>query len=127
MPYVTDPRRDRLEAALADNGGQLADLREQYDDFVAASQESNADDEHDPEGATIAFERQQVVALIDAATRSRADILRGLAALAAGDYGACEACGGPIGEERLEARPNARTCITCATNVPRGNPRGSCG
>ncbi|MDQ1714190.1 MAG: DnaK suppressor protein, partial [Frankiaceae bacterium] len=76
---MTDEKqRARLEAALAENAEQLRDLQRQYEDFVAASRDSNADDEHDPEGATIAFERQQVVALIAAAGHSRADIQRGL-------------------------------------------------
>ncbi len=123
---MTDPRRARLEASLADNAQQQADLRRQHDDFVAASQESNADDEHDPEGATIAFERQQITALLRQVQRSHADIVRGIAALEDGAYGACETCGEPIGEERLEARPNARTCIGCARGTPRGNPRGTC-
>ena len=123
---MTDLRRRALEAALVDNEGQQRDLRRQYDDFVAASQDSNADDEHDPEGATIAFERQQVVALLQQAERSRGDIVRGLAAIDKGSYGACETCGAPIGEERLEARPDARTCIGCARALPRGNPRRTC-
>ncbi|MDQ1724119.1 MAG: DnaK suppressor protein [Frankiaceae bacterium] len=123
---MTDEKqRARLEAALAENAEQLRDLQRQYEDFVAASRDSNADDEHDPEGATIAFERQQVVALIAAAGHSRADIQRGLAALADGDYGLCEQCGRPIGEERLEARPNARTCISCASGRARGKPGGT--
>jgi len=113
--------RARLEAALADNAEQRRELRRQYDDFVAASRESNADDEHDPEGATIAFERQQVVALLEQAERTRADIERGLTALDDGAYGVCETCGRPIGEERLDARPDARTCISCARDLPHGN------
>ena len=32
--------------------------------MVAASRDSNADDEHDPEGATIAFERAQLRAIL---------------------------------------------------------------
>jgi RNA polymerase-binding transcription factor DksA len=111
---VTESRRRRLEAALVENAAQQGDLRRQYDDFVAASLDSNADDEHDPEGATIAFERQQVVALLAQAERSRADIVRALASIEAGSYGVCEMCGGAIGAERLEARPDARTCISCA-------------
>jgi RNA polymerase-binding transcription factor DksA len=31
-----------------------------------------------------------------------------------GDYGRCEACGKPIGAERLEAIPDASRCVTCA-------------
>lgn len=30
-----------------------------------------------------------------------------------GRYGICEECGQPIGEERLEARPQATLCIDC--------------
>jgi RNA polymerase-binding transcription factor DksA len=31
-----------------------------------------------------------------------------------GVYGVCEGCGRPIPEERLLARPFARTCLACA-------------
>jgi RNA polymerase-binding transcription factor DksA len=111
---VTDVRRSRLEAALADADVQLAALERSRAQIVAASQESNADDEHDPEGATIAFERQQVVALQAQLTRTREDVVRALALLDDQAYGRCERCGGAIGAERLDARPTARTCITCA-------------
>lgn len=30
-----------------------------------------------------------------------------------GSYGVCESCGGPIGDERLAAVPEATRCITC--------------
>jgi RNA polymerase-binding transcription factor DksA len=114
-------RRGRLEAALRDNALQLAALTSQHDEIVAASRDSNADDEHDPEGATIAFERQQVVALVEQLQRSRADIQRALALHDTGGYGTCESCGRPIPEGRLEARPTARTCIGCANQ--RGTTR----
>ncbi len=103
--------RRRLETALSENAAQRAALAQQRDEIVAASRDSNADDEHDPEGATIAFERQQVVALLEQLERTRADIERALDNPA---YGTCEACGQPVGAERLEARPTARTCISCA-------------
>ena len=106
--------RARLEAALAENADQLAALGRQHGEIVAASRDSNADDEHDPEGATIAFERQQVVALVEQLERTRADIERALALHDRGEYGRCESCGRPIGAARLEARPTARTCIGCA-------------
>jgi RNA polymerase-binding protein DksA len=97
-------------AALA----QIAALTREFDQVVAASQSSNADDEHDPEGATIAFERQQVVALLDQARRRLADVEAAVRAVEAGIYGICETCSRPIGAERLAARPAARTCIDCA-------------
>ena len=97
-------------AALA----QIEALTREFDAIVAASQASNADDEHDPESATIAFERQQVAALLEQARRRLADVDAAVTAVEAGTYGRCETCGRPIAPERLAARPTARTCIDCA-------------
>ncbi len=36
---------------------------------------------------------------------------------AGGNYGSCENCGDPIGLSRLNARPEARLCITCQTRM----------
>lgn len=105
----------RLLADLASNAVQVAGLELEHARIVAASESANGDDEHDPEGATIAFERQQVIALLNLARRSREDLERALVQLDEGKYGVCEHCGGPIPAERLKARPSARTCLTCAT------------
>jgi DnaK suppressor protein len=107
---TADPLRAERAAALA----QIEALTREFDGVVAASQASNADDEHDPEGATIAFERQQVAALLESARRRLADVEAALARREHGDYGVCEVCGRPIAAERLAARPAARTCIDCA-------------
>lgn len=93
---------------------QVLRLRGQHEALVAAAAGSNSDDEHDPEGATLAFERQQVTATIEGLERTRAEVVRALAALDDGSYGRCEVCGSPIPAERLEARPGARTCVGCA-------------
>ena len=107
---MTDPLGEERAAALA----SIEALTSEFDEVVAASRSSNADDEHDPEGATIAFERQQVAALLDSARRRLADVEAAVARRAAGDYGRCQACNRPIAPERLAARPAARTCIDCA-------------
>jgi RNA polymerase-binding transcription factor DksA len=107
---VSDP----LEAERAAAEEQIAALTRDFEALVAASQASNADDEHDPEGATIAFERQQVVALLEAARRRLAEVDAALARRAEGRYGVCESCGRPIAAGRLAVRPAARTCIDCA-------------
>jgi RNA polymerase-binding transcription factor DksA len=93
---------------------QIGALTRDFDGIVAASADSNADDEHDPEGATIAFERSQVSALLRQAKERLEDLDRALGQLGEGTYGVCERCGNPIAPERLAARPAARTCITCA-------------
>jgi RNA polymerase-binding protein DksA len=106
-----DPLGLERAATLA----QIDALTREFDEVVAASRSSNADDEHDPEGATIAFERQQVAALLDQARARLADVDAALVRRAAGSYGVCASCGRPIGAERLAARPAARTCIDCAS------------
>jgi DnaK suppressor protein len=97
------------ERALA----RLASLEREFAGIVAAARDAGADDEHDPEGATLAFERQHVAALADAAREDLAEIEAALARLADGSYGICQACGARISAERLAARPAARTCVGC--------------
>jgi DnaK suppressor protein len=106
--------RERLEADRNLTLGRLATLTDDYDAVVAASRDTNADDEHDPEGATIAFERSQVGAFIRQTQLHLVEIDAAVRRLDTWTYGECERCGGAIGEERLEARPTARTCIQCA-------------
>jgi DnaK suppressor protein len=84
------------------------------DELLAAAAQTNADDEHDPEGATLAFEREQQAALLAHARRHLAEIDRALARLVDGTYGTCERCGTRIDPNRLAARPVAARCITCA-------------
>jgi len=110
----------RLETERVVIQGQLEELRRGLQEVVEASADSNADDEHDPEGSTIAFERSQVGTLVEDARHHLAEITAARERLAEGTYGTCERCGGRIGEGRLEARPTARTCIACA-----GRPGGA--
>ena len=44
-------------------------------------------------------------------------IKHALAKFEDGSYGECEECGNPIGFSRLQARPEARLCITCQTRA----------
>jgi len=99
--------REQTAAEVATLEGDLLGLFE-------ASRSSNADDEHDPEGATIGFERAQLTAILDASRRHLADLDLALRRSADGTYGVCEVCGRPIPAERMAARPSARTCVGCA-------------
>lgn len=105
-------------ARLAARREETVALVEALDGRLTGIIESSAytanDDEHDPEGATVAFERAQVVSLLEQARTE----LRALDAaderLAAGTYGTCVRCGHPVGAGRLDALPAATTCIRCA-------------
>jgi RNA polymerase-binding protein DksA len=107
--------RAALAAERASTLERMAGLERDFGDIVAASQAANADDEHDPEGATIAYERQHVVSLIEQAREHLAAIDEALARLDEGGYGRCEVCGQPIAPERLAARPTATRCVACAS------------
>lgn len=105
---------ERIDAARAGSERLIASLTRLWDGVVEASAMTNIDDEHDPEGATVAFERAQ---LRDALKQARADLDdldRAAERVRTGDYWVCERCGGPVPEARLEARPAARTCVACA-------------
>ena len=79
--------------------------------LMAASRDSNADDEHDPEGPTIAYERSQLSTLLDQARRHLREVEAAVSRVEAGTYGACTVCGDAIPPARLEARPSAPTCL----------------
>ncbi|WP_285593053.1 TraR/DksA C4-type zinc finger protein [Kineosporia sp. NBRC 101731] len=103
-----------LTAALRESTEALAALEKDHARMIEASLDSNADDEHDPEGATIAFEREQLTAALHRTRAARERIVAAMAELEAGSYGICASCGLPIAVERLRARPLATTCINCA-------------
>ncbi len=107
--------RRLLAAERASTEARLAALRRDLDAIVSSSASAaGADDEHDPEGSSTAFDRQHVAALLDHATGRLAEIARAERRLDDGSYGDCERCGRPIAAARLAARPAAATCIACA-------------
>lgn len=115
---------DASQALAAARSETLERMRGLERDFQAIVESSSAgtDDEHDPEGATVAFERQHAAALLEQARDHLAKIDRAVQRLDEGSYGICERCGGPIGAARLAARPVATTCIGCTAGKrpPRG-------
>ena len=113
MP-ITDAVEARLRAERAATLEQVESLVRDFDGIVESVELVSTDDEHDPEGHTIAWERQQVVALLRAARAHVEALDEALARLDAGSYGTCVACRGPIGVERLAALPAVTTCVSCA-------------
>jgi DnaK suppressor protein len=98
---------------------RLAALERDHVGIIESAGSANSDDEHDPEGATIAFEREHVAALLDQTREHLTQVDAALSRLEEGQYGLCERCGRPIAAGRLEARPTATTCIDCASHAPR--------
>ena len=107
LRFERDQTLSRIRALAADLEG-----------IVAASVDANSDDEHDPEGATIAFERERTAALQGEAKAHLVDVDRALARVATGEYGFCRSCRRPIATERLRALPVTELCIGCARDRP---------
>ncbi|MGI8872987.1 MAG: TraR/DksA family transcriptional regulator [Egibacteraceae bacterium] len=118
MRELTEEQRDALRRHVAAEQARAAErvaaLQRQWDDLVIASAESVRDDEHDPEGSTIAYERAQVGTLLDDARVQQAALDRAAQRLPEPDADRCDSCGAPIGYERLLARPSVTTCVSCA-------------
>ncbi len=107
--------RSVLEAERASAAERVRTLATECTGLAADAGDANGDDEHDPEGSTLAFERARMAGLLDVAESRLADLDRALSKLATGDYAVCEACGCDIGADRLDALPATRTCFTCAS------------
>lgn len=109
--------------------GQLALLKsmlEQRRDALAAQGDDHAGardlavDEIETSPADKATVRLLNDLALEAAGHNAAQMLilkRALAKFDDGTYGECEECGNPIGFSRLQARPEARLCITCQTRA----------
>ena len=109
---------DELAAAIDDQRRRtrerIAGLERDFAVIVEAVDLSPPDDEHDPEGATVGFERAQISALLTSARAQLAALDDAQARLEAGTYGICERCGADIAVDRLLARPTATTCVACS-------------
>lgn len=53
-------------------------------------------------------------AIPEDARRELHDVEHALQRIAEGCYGTCQACGGPMGMQRIRAIPEARYCVTCS-------------
>ena len=93
---------------------RIESSRRNFTELVDAVAGANIDDEHDPEGTTIAYERAQLIAVKRDAEQRLVQLDAALDRLHRGEFGTCEHCGQPIGAERLMARPETTTCVGCA-------------
>jgi DnaK suppressor protein len=103
--------RHRLQALVDSLTANFADLTE-------AADASPPDDEHDPEGHTIAFERSQLTGRRDEYLRTIAELDDAELRLEDTQSARCQVCGDEIPHERRLAVPTATRCVTCASTNP---------
>ena len=93
---------------------QIASLEAVVAAIVEGSELTSTDDEHDPEGATIAYERAQASALLQQARADCDALVITRRQLDEGRLVICSVCGRDIDLERVSAVPTTTRCVQCA-------------
>jgi RNA polymerase-binding transcription factor DksA len=96
-----DPIDATLRAELAHAQTNLARLETEYAELLA-----------DP--GVILEDRDSTRRLLEAARVTAAAATRAVERFEDGTYGQCARCGSVIAPERLEAIPDAETCVSCS-------------
>ncbi len=100
---ILKDRLAALESAFVSRLGELVDQRDVLADTTdIASEESD---------------RDMTLRMQDHERKIVDEIRAALKRIQEGEYGVCEACGDEVGERRLLARPTARHCIDCMTEI----------
>lgn len=111
----TNKFKEFLETQLKDITVELSTVGvhvEETDDWVATPDPKgdNPDADENTNADLVESWNEKRATLSDLEIEYR-DIKRALQKIESGTYGVCEISGEPIEEKRLEARPDARTCI----------------
>lgn len=106
--------RRRLEAELAELQHQRADLEEATEVSLPDATGEVAFDEEFADAGSFTFERERDLSLVDNARDLIDKVEHALGRIDAGTFGRCEACGGAIEAERLDALPYATLCLADA-------------
>lgn len=109
-----DVWREKVDAELGRTQAELQHLRD------AMYSEVDVDLE---EGDAEVSERLKNVTLIAMLEKRETALQEALSSILEGSYGICNRCQVFIGQERLEARPDARYCVNCQEQIERAARR----
>ena len=104
---------------LARKAEQLERVREDIEAQTFGGDERDATgeltvvDQHPADTADFSFQRELSDTQQRILEQEEEQVRRAIDRAEAGQYGICADCGRPIGEERLQARPEATLCIEC--------------
>jgi DnaK suppressor protein len=91
---IRDGLQREQDEATSDTGGELSSF-----------------DQHPGDSGTETFEMAKNVSLLEQVEDELREVDVAVRRLDRGTYGRCQACGRPIGDERLEAMPATRFCV----------------
>ena len=118
VPRPADPAdphwRVRLESRWRARLLEVTELSLAYHDAAAAPVASHAADGSSPHGSAEVRQLRRLLNRAVTARRALADTEEALVRLAAGRFGRCEHCAGPIPPARLALKPETRYCPRCA-------------
>jgi RNA polymerase-binding transcription factor DksA len=116
--------REDVRRRLAEEHDRLEEIRAGFDaEHLHDESEDDSMSElshlaqHSADVATETFEREKDFSILEQVEAELADVERALRRIDDGRYGKCEACGAEIGDDRLEAMPATRFCITHQTQA----------
>lgn len=116
---ATDAILAALLAAREEKTARVREFDTVTSELTESRSDADTDDEHDPEGTTIAWDRAAQEATAESARAHLAEIDAAIERVRDGWNGACLQCGTPIPPERLVARPSADRCVPCASRPSR--------
>ena len=108
---MSAPNLEIVRARLAEEPTRLDRLRMSLNGAEEPVEELSTVDEHPADMGSESFEQTKEVSIRQQIDAQLAELRRAEARVEQGTCGRCEACGSPIGAERLAARPNARFCV----------------
>jgi len=118
---LTASQLDRLRKSLEDDRATVMESIESHEGslsaFLAARRDVATDDENDPEGPSMAVQRSEASAMLAQSQRHLDEVDVALAKLDEGTFGVCARCGRDIPLARLNARPHAAHCVSCAEQI----------
>jgi DnaK suppressor protein len=116
-----DEERARLDGIRA--GYEREHLRTESETVSVAELSAHA--QHQADLGTETFNRERDLSILDHIDAELSDVEHALKRLDDGTYGLCEACGQPISDDRLEAMPAARFCLSDQSLAEREARTGS--
>ncbi len=113
-PWTTKDVKELAEELLAEADRLTVDLESadrELSELLRDSGDGAGDDQAD--SGSSALEREQELTFVNNTRDLLQQNQRALSRIAAGTYGTCESCGGPVGKARLQAFPRATLCVAC--------------